>query len=220
MNLLQTRTLVRTMLSEDSAAYWSDAMLNTFIQRAFLSVYNTMANMRRGYFETTALINYVANQELYTLPATTVKLVLVERVDGLVPYPVNLRTIDIIQKNDYAQTPGNDLMPGREKYFVTGNSIGIAPVPQSAVTGALKVWYVPVPALPAADGDTFPTEMTDLHHDCIAWGALMRAVVRDKQALAQMMPIYNELKALLTSDTQVRVQQEPPQIIDTDPYEM
>jgi hypothetical protein len=219
MNLLQTRTLVRTMLSEDTAAYWTDAMLNVFIQRSFLNVYTKMANLRRGYFETTQTITYVANQELYTLASVTMKVVLVERVDGLVPLPVNLRSIDITQKNDYAQMAGVDMTPGREKYFITGNSIGIAPIPRTAVTAALKLWYVPVPTLPSSDSDTFPTEMTDAHHDLIAHGALMRAVIRDKQALAQILPIYTELKKDLLEDTQVRNQQEPPQIIDTDPYD-
>lgn len=218
MNLGDVRTYVRSLLAEDTAAFWTNAQLNTFIQRSFVTVYNKMANQRRGYFESTSNVTYVANQELYTLASVTVKIILVERVDGLVPVPVNLHPIDITQKNDYATVAGNDVLPGSERYFVTGNSIGIAPIPRSAVTNALKVWQVLAPAIPTGDSDAFPTEMTDLHHELIAWGALMRAVARDKQMLAQLAPIYQELKALMAEDTQIRVAQEPPQIIDTDPW--
>lgn len=217
MTLLEARTELRTLLDEDSAMFWTDAQLNVFIQRSFLAVYNKIANKRRGYFETSQNVTYVAGTELYTLAAVTVKIVLVERVDALVSRPVNLIPIDITQKNDYVLPSGVDGIPGDEKYFITGNSIGIAPIPRSAVTNALKVWYVPVPVLPSANGDSFPTELSDLHHECIVWGALMRALQRDKQALAQVAPMYADLKALLDDDTQIRIQQEPPHIIDTDP---
>lgn len=217
MNLIQTRTYVRSLLAEDTAKFWSDPQLNTFIQRAFLTVYNIVGNQRRGYFETVANISYVAGTELYTLPGNgLVKLTLVERIDQA-PF-VNILPVDITEKNNYARQNGQILTPGQERYFITGNQIGITPIPDAALPNALRLWHIPTPTLPTADADLFPLELTDLHHEVIAWGALMRAVVRDKQALTQIAPLYLELKTEMKNDTTVRIAQEPPRVIDTDPY--
>lgn len=218
MNLLQVRTYVRTLLDEDVAAFWSDPQLNTFIQRSFLSVYTQITQMNRGFFETTGFISYVANQELYSLatiaPLGFVKLCLVERVD--IPPNQTLLPIDSSEKNDYADVPGGSDPQGYEKYFMSGNNIGIAPVPVGAIANVLKLWFVPVPVLPTADADVFPADLTDLHHEAIAQGAYMRAAQRDKQLLALVAPVYKELMEMVKADTQIRISQEPKRIIDTD----
>lgn len=218
MNLLQMRTYVRTLLSEDVAVYWSDAQLNVFIQRSFLSVYTQIAQSCRGYFETTGFISYVTDQELYTLatmaPLGLVKITLVERVDQ--PPNVTILPIDSSEKNDYADVAGSSSPDGYERYFLSGNNIGIAPVPRNAILNVLKIWHVPVPALPALDADVFPSDLTDLHHECIAQGAYMRAAQRDKQLIALIAPIYKDLMELVKADTQQRITQEPRRIIDTD----
>lgn len=218
MNLLQVRTYVRTILDEDVAVFWTEPQLNTFIQRSFLSVYTQIAQMNRGYFETTGFISYVAGTELYSLagiaPNGLVKLCLVERVD--LPPNQKLLAIDLSEKNDYAESSGAADSQGYERYFMSGNNIGIAPVPQAAIPNVLKLWFVPVPTLPTLDTDTFPADLTDLHHETIAQGAYMRAAQRDKQLLALVAPVYKELLELVKADTQIRITQEPRHIIDTD----
>lgn len=218
MNLLEVRTYVRTLLDEDSPVLWTDTQINKFIQRSFLTVYTQIAQSQRGYFETTGFISYAAGTELYTLatmaPNGFVRLSLVERVD--LPPNQTLLPIDISEKNDYADVPGGSDPQGYEKYFMSGNNLGIAPVPVSNIPNVLKIWYVPVPVLPSADGDTFPAELTDLHHECIAQGAYMRCCQRDKQLLALVAPIYTGLLDLVKADTQIRIGQEPRRIIDTD----
>jgi hypothetical protein len=217
MNLLEARTYVRTLLAEDSPAFWSNAQLNVFIQRSFLSVYTQIAQSGRGYFETTGLISYVAGQELYSLaamaPSGFVKLCLVERID--IPPNCTILPIDLSEKNDYALDSATETQ-GYERYFMSGNNIGIAPPPVSSIANVLRLWHVPVPALPSADGDTFPADLTDLHHECIAQGAFMRAAQRDKQLLALVAPVYKDLMELVKADTQQRISQEPRRIIDTD----
>lgn len=218
MNLLEVRTYVRTLLDEDLAEFWSDAQINVFINRSFKTVYTTIAQSQRGYFETTALLNYTANQELIPLagiaPLGFIRLSLLERVD--LPPNQTLLPIDISEKNDYADSPGAGDSRGYEKYFMSGNNVGIAPVPPGNITGVLKVWFVPVPANLVADGDTFPLDLTDVHHECIAQGAYMRCCQRDKQLLAIVSPMYDKLLALCEQDTQTRIGQEPRRIIDTD----
>lgn len=218
MNLGEVRTYVRTLLDEDTAAFWTDAQLNTFIQRAFLAVYTKIAQAGRGYFETTANISYVAGQELYSLAAIAsrgfVKLDLVERIDQ--SPAMKLLPIDISEKNNFMTFQGSNDLAGYERYFLSGNNLGIAPIPQSSVTNALKLWFVPVPTLPTADANEFPADLTDLHHEAIAQGAYMRAAQRDKQLLALVAPVYRELIEMVSVDVTQRIVQEPRTIIDTD----
>jgi hypothetical protein len=209
---------VQTLLDDDNAVYWSPAQIVTFIQRSFLTVYTQIAQSQRGYFETTGSISYVAGQELYSLasiaPLGFVRLSLVERVD--LPPNQTLLPIDISEKNDYADVPGGTDPQGYEKYYMSGNNIGIAPVPQSNIPNVLTLWFVPVPTLPVNPTDVFPPELTDLHHECIAQGAYMRCCQRDKQMLALVQTVYKDLLELLKADTQIRIGQEPRRIIDTD----
>jgi hypothetical protein len=218
MNLLQVRTYVRTLLDEDTAAFWSDAQINEFINRSFMTVYTQIAQSQRGYFETTGNITYVAGTELYSLatmaPLGFIRLSLLERVDQ--PPNQTLLPIDISEKNDYAQVPGEGDTMGYEKYFMSGNNLGIAPVPQVNITNVLKVWYVPVPAKLVLDADVFPADLTEVHHECIAQGAYMRCCQRDKQLLAIVVPVYKDLLDLCKADTQIRIGQEPRRVIDTD----
>lgn len=218
MNLLQMRTYVRTLLDEDSAAFWSDTQINVFIQRSFLTVYTQIAQSQRGYFETTGSISYVANQELYPLsgiaPLGFIRLSLVERVD--LPPNMTLLPIDISEKNDYADVPGGTDPQGYEKYFMSGNNLGIAPVPQGNITNVLKLWFVAVPTLPTGDTDVLPADLTDVHQECIAQGAYMRCCQRDKQLFQIVQPMYKDLLDLCKADTQIRIGQEPRHIIDTD----
>ncbi len=218
MNLGEVRTYVRTLLDEDTAALWSDAQINTFINRSFKTIYTTIAQSQRGYFETTGTLSYTANNELISLatiaPLGFIRLSLLERVD--LPPNQTLLPIDISEKNDYADSAGSGDPQGYEKYFMSGNNIGIAPVPQSNIANVLKVWFVPVPANLVADVDVVPADLTDVHHECIAQGAYMRCCQRDKQLMAIVAPMYDRLLALCTQDTQTRIGQEPRRIIDTD----
>lgn len=219
MNLGQVRTYVRTLLDEDSAQYWSDAQLNTFINRSFLTVYTQIAQTGRGFFETTAFLNYSPGAELYPLvsiaPLGFMRLSLVERVDN--PPNINLLPIDISEKNDYAETAsGTGDTMGYEKYFLSGNSIGIAPVPQVSIANVIKLWFVPVPLQLVIDADTFPEDLTEVHQELIAQGAYMRACMRDKQLFALVQPMYQLLLEACKADTQIRIGQEPRRIIDTD----
>lgn len=212
MTLLELRTMVRDLLGEPTAAYWTDAMITNFINRAALEVYAEVAQSGKGFFETSANITAVVNQELYTLPTGLWKINLVERSD-LTP-KINVLPIDIVEKNRYSKDRIG-FSPGRERYFLSGNSLGIAPTPDT--TAAIyKVWYIPTMTVMALDADTLPTEFRDLHHDVIVWGALLRASMRDRELYRMWEPNFQRLWLLLKSDTSARQTQAPMQIIDMD----
>lgn len=216
MTFLEMQTYVRTLLAEDVAAFWTQTQIKQFVNRSYMTVYSIIANMRREYFLSSSSISYVAGTELYALPAGMVKLTLVERADQ--DPKVTLYPIDITEKNEYSRQAGLLVQPGEERYFLAGAFIGIAPVPVDTITNALKLYVVNAPTPLVADGDTLPSDLTELDHEVIAWGAYMRAAARDKQLLATIAPVYKELKDQLINNTQTRVNQEPVHIIDRDPY--
>lgn len=218
MILSEMQDYVSALLDDDSKIYWTNTLLTTLINASMFAVYTQIAQMNRGFFEQTATIGYVAGQELYTLPSGTAgagfhRLTLVERTD--IPPNMTILPIDESEKNDYAEVAGSDAQ-GYEKYFLSGNNIGFAPVPVSTIPNNIKLWFTATPAKLVNPGDTTLPEFSALHHECICQGALMRAAMRDKQLLALIRPIYAELLEMVKVDAQLRVTQEPRQIIDTD----
>lgn len=214
MNLGQLRTYVRLQLAEDIAAFWTDTMLNTLINAAYLEVYAEITLQGKGHFETSFTITYVSGQQLYPFPNPVDKIVLVERTDTQ-PY-YNLLPIDITEKNQY-QFLGNGAPVGDERYFITGNNIGIAPTPTQGTTGVITITNVPAPALLVTDSDTFPPEMTAMNHEVVAQGAIWRASRRDRENLALYAEDFKRLWQLLKALTNARQTQQPTRIIDGDP---
>lgn len=214
MNLGQVRTYVRTQLAEDVAAFWSDTMLNSLINGSYLEVYNEVVLAGKGHFETNVTVNYVVDQELYPFANPIDKITLVERIDTK-PY-YNLLPIDLTQKNFY-QNYGVGYPNAQERYFITGNSIGIAPIPQTGNSGIIRIWGVNAPVLLSGDSDTFPAELTALNQEVIAQGAIWRASRRDRENLAIYAEDFKRLWQLLKASVNARQTQAPAQIIDGDP---
>lgn len=215
MNLGAMRTMVRDILGEDSAAYWSDALLNRFINRAAKEIYARLLQMHEDYFVTSAYITYVAGTELYNLPASgdVVKVTLVERIDGT--YKINLLPIPLVRKNDF-QAVGIVFPTGNERFFLVGNQIGFAPIPNQSISNAVRVWYIPSLADLGSDSANFPTEWSDLHHEVVVWGAIMRALARDKQMMEIHKPTFDRLYGMMVDDMASRQDEEPKRIIPTD----
>lgn len=212
MLLSDMQTLCRDALGEDVAQYWTDAMLIRAINGAMREVYAEIVQSNKGFFETTTIISSAVDTELYTFPTGCWKINMVERSD-LSP-KVNILPIDLTEKNRYSRDRVG-FSPGRERYFISGNKIGIAPVPDST-SYQYTVWYVPTPTLLSGASDTLPTEFLDLHHEVIVWGALIRLAMRDRELYKLWEPNYSRLWALLKTDTQNRQVQAPMQTIDGD----
>ena len=203
-------TFIRNKLGEPTAAFWSDVELTVDINSAAKEVYAEVLQSVKGFFETSTTISTVVGTETYQLPTGCWKINLIERTD--MNPPVNLMPIDIVEKNRfYRDSIG--YASGYERYWISGNYIGIAPIPDSVVT--YKIWYVPTLAN-MTSGQTLPAEFTDLHHEVICWGALLRATMKDRELYKMWEPNFLRLWALLKADCQNRQLQEPKQIIDSD----
>ncbi len=205
MNLGDTRTYLRDLLGEASPGFWSNATLNRFIQRSFLEVYTEFTSTNEAYFATTVDIAYVSGTQLYALPAAGIaRVLLVERSD-LSPI-VTLNPIALVQKNDYQSQGGVTIQQGEERYYFLGNQMGFVPTPGAA--GTARIYFVPEPTLPAVDADNYPAELTEMHHELIAWGGFIRAITKDRELLELHMPHYSRLWDLCRNDVARRQTQD------------
>ena len=209
MNFGQLQTAVRDLLGEDSAGFYSAAMLKRWVNLAAKSVYNRIDQANQRYFMTTGTITLVASQELYNLPNTNavLRVVLVERTDQSVPF--NLKPKDVTVKNDFRRDNAANLESLEMVYFFAGNQIGFAPIPNAAATAAIKVWYIPPFTDLSADGDTLPAAWTENHHEIIVWEACCKMSRRPREDLIPWLTVRNQLREDLIAEVQDRQVQEP-----------
>lgn len=200
----------RLLLGERSAAFWKDTEVVLGVQRAYVEIYTELVQQNEDHFTTSGNISYVSGTQLYTLPGSTSgtpRIRFIERQD-LDP-KIELRPCRLEEKNQYESTAvTNPFLDGTEKYFILAGQLGITPTPRSAITNALRVFYVPVPAIPTTGG-SFIQELNELHHELICWGAFLRLITKDRELVQAHMPHFERLMKLMRNDTARRQTQEP-----------
>ncbi len=208
MTFDQAVTYIRgVLLGETTAAFWTSAQVILAIQRSYVEIYTQMVQANEDHFTVDADITYVANQQLYNLPGGTngtPRIRFVKRTD-LSPQ-VELRPCRFEEMLQFERITSAPYVDGTEKYFLISGKIGFTPTPNSS--GTVKIYYVPSPALPTTGG-VFAQEMTDLHHEAICFGAVVRLTVKNRELLDVFAPHFNRLLEQLKNDTQRRQTQEP-----------
>lgn len=201
----QLLELVRDYLGEDSPGNWTDAMLYRAINRSAKEVYNQIVMLNEDFFGTSSFINLTSGTQLYALP-TTQKILLVEETRGSDKY--TLRKIPMRRKNEFqTRAPAVD---GQRLacYFVLGANIGFAPIPRETVTGSATagITIYTVPALTTIDdaADTLPSDWTDQQHEVVVMGAVIRAVMRNKELIKVYQPNFDRLWKGMIDDMQNR----------------
>lgn len=208
-------TAVRDLLGEDTAAAFTDPLILRQINHAYRELYAEIVENNENFFATTGTLNYSANTELITLP-TNSKILRIEFTTATgIPTDRRVTFIDLARRDEFLLQVGSAVVQEyQRRVYLLGNSIGVLPVPTSAVTAALRVYYVP-PLTALVAGTSPPLEWSTDHHEVIAWGAYMRLLVRDKEMLAEQRPTFLRLRQLLLNATSAREVQEPQQIVDT-----
>jgi len=131
---------------------------------------------------------------------------LIERIDQDREYEVPF--IPYVHRTRYLVAASVSLSGYETKCYILGNTVGFVPVPDSNVTDAIRVTYVPPPtALVSATSP--PTEWTTDHHEVIVLAALLRVGIRDRENRKLRVDQYNELKLELLEATAIRQSQEP-----------
>ena len=206
------RTLVRSLIDEPSADFWSDAELNTWINLGQRHYVNKIGQAFEHYFGTSSFISYVAGTQFYDLPSDNIRLVRVERVDF--EDPVELDPISINDKERFsrtliAQTTG---IENFEFYFIFGGQIGIAPTPDISLTNNIRLFYIQ--RVPDMTGDSGAGNspflgLLEEHHEITAYYAAIQAYAKDEANPALLKVELKELERQLVNSVEDRQVQRP-----------
>lgn len=205
--------LVRDYLGEDSAGNWSDAQVARAINRSAKEVYNQIVNMNQEHFAIKSSITWVSGTEQYTLPAFSFtpqtspqRIILMEYVNGT--YKQSLRRVPIQDKEQYQ---GMSLVRNARAgyWYLFGNKVGFKPTPNISLANAVDVYHVPALVdLVSQTGDLLPLEWTDLQHEVVVMGAVLRCAMRSKELISVYQPNFDRLWKGLLDDMQNRDNQD------------
>jgi len=172
------------------------------------NVAKEFVNLGVGWFEQAADLNpsnpspgTVPGVELYSLPTDFDHFIRVERSDTGSPLhliPMNEKVL-----SGTVNTPIANI--GSYNYFVTGNYLGINPVPQTSIP--LRMWYVYL--LPALALVTDVSQIKANWHDMVCVSAAMDFVIKDEADASQLSKKYDRYIIQLHQTEGARSTQEP-----------
>lgn len=192
--LLQTRSLCRSLLDEATAADWTDAELNSYINIRYHQLYTAVINVFEDYYLTTTTFDTVADQQEYTstdgVPTDVYKIRRVElnyNTSASSSAPTRclpITNIDIITQ-DLGQTNTSGSIQGSGNYYTYGHgsnlTIGFIPIPDEAGTDAVKIWYVKQISDLASDSTALDIPYADRYYESIVNGAVSDALRQGQQ---------------------------------------
>lgn len=172
------RGRVRSYLDEPTAAFWSDAELNNYINQAYFYNYMELVDAYENYFAQVVSINIVAGTDTYALPANFDKIRLLERVvDNAVTIP--LQEFNRIEASNLINTftATNLFLP---TYRFSGGNFILEPMPQVSITNGLRLEYVPAPVAMAIDADQPNANFLDHWQEIIVLRAVISAKLKEE----------------------------------------
>jgi len=168
VNLSELIADVRSRADEDTADFWTNSMLTTWLNQASLELAFRLENLEE--MDTQNTTSGTAN---YTLPSDCIKLLRVQ-VDSLPLRPITFSRLDAFETKG---SPSTDTEGTPEWFYLWKDQIYVYPTPSESVTSGLKILYVKRPAAMSADEDE-PDHPEQFHH-LLALYALYRALQRD-----------------------------------------
>lgn len=159
--LAEIITIVRGRGDLRNTARFPDSLLTTEVQAAFSEVYELVAELNEGFFDTKANVTSTANVDFVALPADTWINRALDRVEGqdFVPIP----RIGIKDRNRYGTTAGRPVA-----HRLSSRGIELYPTPDAVYT--FRVTYTPkAPIL-----DTTAREFYNSWEEFTVFGALVR----------------------------------------------
>lgn len=152
ISLLNLRTKVRQRADMVSSLFVTDAELTGYVQDSYKELYDLLVDSVEDYNLSSSTISITSGNSM-PLPTDHYKL---RGVDDLtdISNPRTIRKFMFGERNDYLFSERlalgaefSDLM-----YRIEGSTIVI--LPPDRATRSYKVWYVPLPIVPALDADT------------------------------------------------------------------
>jgi hypothetical protein len=134
----------RVYLDEKSAKDWSDIQVFRAVNYAYMEVYAAVVETYEDYYRTKFSTNLKADQQEYLLPDNTYK---VRRLE--VQYDPNGKARKAAPFNfdqeRLALSSVDSGSPDYPMYYLSGNVLGLKPVPASDVTKGLRGWVIVAP---------------------------------------------------------------------------
>lgn len=214
MNLGEVRSLVRTYLNEGSAAFWSDATLNTLINIAAKKIHILIKNTSRFHFTTRSTFSTVAGSDWYQLPGDCKDVKHVTKIvvsDSNQEMPLYRAPSD--NPFPFTDAPLSDNNPFNQDdnpsmYWIMGASIRLIPKPTAAVT--IRLYYearitdlVNASDTPACDSD---------YHDMVAKWAAIESATKDEKLRGDLLKLFAIREQDLISDVFHRVPAPPQEV--------
>lgn len=171
--LAQLRTRVREKVDEDTAAFWSDTVINNQLNEAYRYYWAFILKLHEGYFNTTSQISFDANSAgSYSLPSDFFKARLVSRnlSNEKVPLKYFERYESALSLNVSYST--YDL----PTYRFRGSKIIFEPAPNFSETDAVELEYTKLLTALSSSVD-IDSEFPLFGEDCV----VLRAVIKCKE---------------------------------------
>ena len=136
----QLRTWLRRRLQETTAAQWTDATLNDYINEGYREVGDAIKAVDPEWLVYQDSHNIVVDQYLYKVPTN---------MDSLIELWYRSSNTAEYSRLDWRRRRSmeTDTSSSQVSYSVKGKYIQISPTPATAVTKGLQLDYVPVPSL-------------------------------------------------------------------------
>lgn len=132
MNPVKMLEQLRNNIGEATAQNWQDEELLRHLDGSQAWLQSKLATLDNGMFRAEYSFDLVSDQELYKLPPRLMKINFVEYTIGSIV--VKIKPATEMHRSAYDLT-------GQLGYYARGRRIGIVPTPNSALTGAIKVYH-------------------------------------------------------------------------------
>jgi len=193
MNRSELRTALRSLLNEDTAGFWTDAQLNTYLNLANDRVNSIVSATREDYFTISATFATVQGTQNYAFPSDCR---FIRRLEIYDPNDTNyiikldeLRWPRIEANGDWLFT--NQGMPKR--YTIRGQQFSLYPIPDTVYN--MRLYYDSRPGNMDSDSDS-PDTPTDFHDMLVYWAALL-AKKQNEEDDAGFAELFNARKVEL-----------------------
>lgn len=135
---------LRDELAEGAEGNWTDLKLLRYLDRAYRIVASEEKLQMADRRATRGLIDLVASQELYSLPADLQSVKCIELLDEDGNYfTLHETTPQLRERHQETSASSTDGEPAR--WFWLGTQIALVPIPGSGMVSGLRITYIPLP---------------------------------------------------------------------------
>ena len=224
MNLAALREYARQKADEEATGFISNAELNRYVNQSVLFVYGKIVQRFELYFAVKGTvgnggyISVLPSTNEYSLPATCLKVVRVERRNTNDANENNWRKL---LRLNIGNDQINDFFPIREGrdqgfgYFISGDKIYLRPVPASGFD--MRLWFVPKVSELVNDVDV-PAVPSEYHGLIAEYAAIQMLRKSGEEIWKESSEIFAQELANMLDTVEFR-SQEPEQMIVTDDYD-